>query len=113
MLRFRDETHYPYTAVLTIDGMTCGHCAVRVENALNELNGVWAKVDLGGKTALVRMVQPLPEAVLRQAIRGAGYTLLHINWKDPLKVISPAESSSMEQKYSVGYGMVYLMVSFS
>lgn len=64
----RDETHYPYTAVLTIDGMTCGHCAVRVENALNELNGVWAKVDLGGKTALVRMVQPLPEAVLRQAI---------------------------------------------
>ena len=65
----RDETHYPYTAVLTIDGMTCGHCAVRVENALNELNGVWAKVDLGGKTALVRMVQPLPEAVLRQAIR--------------------------------------------
>ena len=50
----RDETHYPYTAVLTIDGMTCGHCAVRVENALNELNGVWAKVDLGGKTALVR-----------------------------------------------------------
>lgn len=110
----RDETHYPYTAVLTIDGMTCGHCAVRVENALNELNGVWAKVDLGGKTALVRMVQPLPEAVLRQAIRGAGYTLLHINWKDPLKVISPAEkSSSMEQKYSVGYGMVYLMVSFS
>lgn len=87
----RDETHYPYTAVLTIDGMTCGHCAVRVENALNELNGVWAKVDLGGKTALVRMVQPLPEAVLRQAIRGAGYTLLHINWKAPLKVISPAE----------------------
>ena len=55
----RDETHYPYTAVLTIDGMTCGHCAVRVENALNELNGVWAKVDLGRKTALVRMVQPL------------------------------------------------------
>ena len=75
----RDETHYPYTAVLTIDGMTCGHCAVRVENALNELNGVWAKVDLGEKTALVRMVQPLPEAALRQAIRGAGYTLLHIN----------------------------------
>ena len=87
----RDETHYPYTAVLTIDGMTCGHCAVRVENALNELNGVWAKVDLGEKTALVRMVQPLPEAALRQAIRGAGYTLLHINWKAPLKVTSPAE----------------------
>ena len=90
-VRDKDLQHYPYTVVLTIDGMTCGHCAVRVENALNELNGVWAKVDLGGKTALVRMVQPLPEAVLRQAIRGAGYTLLHINWKDPLKVISPAE----------------------
>lgn len=87
----RDETHYPYAAVLTIDGMTCGHCAVHVENALNELNGVWAKVDLGEKTALVRMVQPLPEAALRQAIRGAGYTLLHINWKAPLKVTSPAE----------------------
>ena len=84
-------TEIDRTIELSVDGMTCGHCAVRVENALNELNGVWAKVDLGGKTALVRMMQPLPEAVLRQAVRGAGYTLLHINWKDPLKVISPAE----------------------
>lgn len=87
----RDETHYPYTAVLTIDGMTCGHCAVRVENALNELNGVWAKVDLGEKTALVRMVQPLPEETLQQAIRAAGYTVLQINWKNLLKVESQTE----------------------
>lgn len=87
----KDLRHYPYAAVLTIDGMTCGRCAVRVENALNELDGVWAKVDLGEKTALVRMVQPLPEEALRQAIRGAGYTILQIKWENLLKVESQTE----------------------
>ena len=43
----RDKRHYPYTVTLTVDGMTCGNCVRRVENALNRLDGVWAEVDLG------------------------------------------------------------------
>ncbi len=43
----RDKSHYPYTAVLRVDGMTCSNCVRRVENALNRLDGVWAEADLG------------------------------------------------------------------
>ena len=57
----RDKTHYPYETVLTIDGMTCSNCVRRVENALNQLDGVWAQVDLSSRKAAVRMKQPLPE----------------------------------------------------
>ena len=31
---------------LTVEGMRCVHCSARVENALKELSGVSAKVEL-------------------------------------------------------------------
>ena len=48
-----DESHYPYRYKLAVDGMMCSNCARTVENALNELDGVWARVDLGRKEARV------------------------------------------------------------
>lgn len=74
----RDKTHYPYSATLRIDGMTCGNCARRVENALNRLPGVWATVELGDKTATLRLKQPADGDALRQAVREAGYTVLEV-----------------------------------
>ena len=38
----KNRSHYPYRAVLRIDGMTCENCTRRVENALNTMEGVWA-----------------------------------------------------------------------
>lgn len=40
--------------VLTIEGMACIRCSGRVENALNALPGVKAKVDLDKKIAIVK-----------------------------------------------------------
>ena len=40
-----DEAHYPYAAELIIGGMSCEGCARNVENALNALEGTWARVD--------------------------------------------------------------------
>ena len=57
---------------LDIDGMTCSNCSRRVENALNGLDGVWAKVDLGAHKATVRLKQEPDEATLRAAVRGRG-----------------------------------------
>ena len=74
----RDKTHYPCETVLTIDGMTCSNCVRRVENALNQLDGVWAQVDLSSRKAAVRMKQPLPEDTLRDAVRAAGYIVLSV-----------------------------------
>lgn len=75
----KDKSHYPYLAELTIDGMVCGNCAQRVENALNVLDGVWAKVDVSTKTATVRMKQPVEERVLRDTVNHiGGYTVMKV-----------------------------------
>ena len=78
----RDKSHYPYRLTLTIDGMTCGNCARRVENALNGLDGVWATVDFGSGQAKLRLKRLPEEAVLRQAVRDAGYAVISVEQKD-------------------------------
>lgn len=71
----KDASHYPIKARAAIAGMTCKHCALRVENALNGLGGVWAKVDLANGTALVRMKSPVSRDELARAVAQAGYSL--------------------------------------
>ena len=51
-VRDKDKSHYPYSRLLKVDGMSCGNCASYVENALNSLEGVWAQVDLEKGEAL-------------------------------------------------------------
>ena len=63
---------------LTIDGMTCSNCSRRVENALNSLDGIWAKVDLGERKADVRLKQAPDNDALRHAVQDVGYTVLSI-----------------------------------
>ena len=74
----RNKAHYPYTKILKIDGMSCGNCANRVENALNALDGVWASVDLGSQEALVRMKQPTDPELLKNAVRKQGYSVIRL-----------------------------------
>ena len=74
----KNKEHYPYQATLEIDGMVCGNCAARVENALNGLDGVWAQADLGSKTAFVRMKSQIDTGVLKDAVREAGYVVLKV-----------------------------------
>lgn len=63
---------------LTIEGMMCGHCAAHVERALNAINGVRAKVDLAKKIAVVTAAQEIPDDVLKEAVRNAGYEVTAI-----------------------------------
>lgn len=71
----RDLSHYPYERVLGIEGMTCGNCVTHVQNALNSLSGVYARVDLSRKQAVVHMKEELPDQLLRKTVAGAGYTV--------------------------------------
>ncbi|MBI1288231.1 MAG: hypothetical protein GC178_11715 [Flavobacteriales bacterium] len=42
------------TALLEVEGMSCGHCVNAVKNLINEVEGVeTAEVDLASKTATV------------------------------------------------------------
>ena len=56
-----------------IDGMMCTHCTGRVENALNDLPGVEATVDLDSKSAAVTCTPDVSDDTLRQAVEDAGY----------------------------------------
>ena len=64
---------------MKVDGMSCGNCAVRVENALNAMEGVWARVDLEAGEAQVYMKQKYEDKALKDAVKAAGYTIFKIN----------------------------------
>lgn len=59
-----------------IEGMSCKHCAMRVEKALNALEGVRATVNLEAAEALVESDSELSDALLAEAVTRAGYALV-------------------------------------
>ncbi|MEF9976579.1 MAG: heavy-metal-associated domain-containing protein, partial [Oscillospiraceae bacterium] len=71
----RKEENIMKTIVLSIEGMSCGHCSARVEQVLSEINGVSAKVNLEEKTATVQYSGELDKQVLIDAVTNAGYTV--------------------------------------
>ena len=72
----KNKAHYPYTYTLSVDGMHCSNCAIRVENALNATEGLWAKVSLENKSVTVLAKNPNEESELAKKITEAGYTVL-------------------------------------
>jgi P-type Cu+ transporter len=59
---------------LSIEGMTCAACAVRVEKKLNRLDDVRATVNYATATARVTAPAAMPVAELVAAVKRAGYT---------------------------------------
>lgn len=72
----RRRRNYPYRTYVKVEGMNCAKCALKVENALNQLPDTWATARPGDKRVLVRTKQPFQEGPVRQAIEEAGYTVL-------------------------------------
>lgn len=70
-----DVSHYPYRYRLSIEGMHCSNCAKNVENTLNNMNGVWGKVNLGKKEADVLSKHAVSEKSFADALQYASYTL--------------------------------------
>lgn len=71
-----DEANYPYATDVPVGGMTCAKCVAAVENALNGIDGVWARVDLDAKNAHVLSKQPLDMARVKDVVRDAGYYVM-------------------------------------
>ena len=67
------------TKTMHIEGMACGHCSARVEQALNALDGVSASVNLEAKTASLTLDKPVDDAMLTQVVTDAGYTVVSID----------------------------------
>jgi len=67
------------TKKIMIEGMTCGHCVMHVEEALKEIDGVKsAKVDLADKSATVELSHEVEDAAFKAAIEDAGYEVTSI-----------------------------------
>lgn len=66
------------TKTLIVEGMHCENCEARVENALNELDGVVCKASHRHKRAIVHCDRPVSDEQLREAVERAGYSVLSI-----------------------------------
>lgn len=61
------------TTILKVEGMSCSHCQMRVEKALNDIASVQAKVDLPKSTATVKHGDNVTVDMLVAAVEKAGY----------------------------------------
>lgn len=65
----------PETVRLQINGMHCSACVVRVEKALDRVEGVAsAEVNFATHSATVHLEQPVPVGQLQQALTSIGYS---------------------------------------
>ncbi len=65
--------------IMQVEGMTCGHCKMRVEKALNSLEGVRAEVDLASGKVSVQLQTEVADNTLIEAVTNAGYEVKSIN----------------------------------
>lgn len=67
------------TKEVYIDGMSCMHCAAKVEKALASVSGVAdAKVDLVNKKAVVKLKKGIDNATLKATVEDLGYNVTDI-----------------------------------
>ena len=74
----RNKSHYSHSYKLTVEGMVCSGCAVKVENALNSEEGLWAKVDLGRKEVNVLSKKEMTREDFKEVLKKTPYTLMDL-----------------------------------
>ena len=66
------------TKTIKIEGMSCNHCAMRVTKALNDIDGLNAKVNLEKQEASIILTKEIDDQLLITAIEDAGYKVVSI-----------------------------------
>lgn len=65
--------------IVSIEGMTCGHCAMHVEEALKGICGVESvKVDLKEKNATLELVHEVADGDIQTSVKEAGFRAVSI-----------------------------------
>lgn len=63
--------------VMNVDGMSCSHCAKKVENSLKEIDGVIkVSVNLDKKEVIITSKFEIDASLLRKKIEDLGYKYL-------------------------------------
>lgn len=73
--RQKKLSHVRYTKTFHVEGMHCDHCKNRVEEAIGDLPGVAARVDLKAGTVTVSYAQDVPDEAIAARVKRFGYTL--------------------------------------
>ncbi|XVV05187.1 heavy metal translocating P-type ATPase [Actinosynnema sp. CA-248983] len=82
---------------LLIGGMTCASCAARVENHLNEIEGVEATVNYATEKAKVVLSLTIPQADIISAVEEIGYTAKPVVAPvSTVDAVDPAEAEAAE-----------------
>ena len=67
------------TKTINIEGMMCAHCEKHVKDALEKVSGVVSvAVSHENGSAVVTLSSPVDDALLKQAVEGAYYTVTAI-----------------------------------
>ena len=67
------------TKTIFINGMSCGHCSKRVEEALKSVNGVKSvKVSLEEKKADIIFKNDIDNDVLKNAVKNVGFEVVNV-----------------------------------
>lgn len=61
-----------------VEGMTCENCEARVTRAINDMDGISAKVNLKKKEVVVSMENEVSDDVIKEVIEKAGYEVVGI-----------------------------------
>ncbi len=67
-----------FTARAKIGGMHCENCQNRVQNRLNKIDGLVAKVNYRDGSALLSYEKEVSEEMIRQTVKDAGYELISL-----------------------------------
>lgn len=62
-----------------VEGMTCENCVARVTRAINDMDGLAAKVNLKKKEVVVSMEKEVSDDVICASIEKAGYKVVKAN----------------------------------
>ena len=64
--------------ILTVEGMHCENCEIRVENALNRLENVACKVSWKKKSAIVSYSKDVSNDLLKETVERLGYQVTEV-----------------------------------
>ncbi len=68
------------TKVMNIEGMHCENCNRRVQNALNSIEGVSAKVNGDKQQAIVKLGREVSDSELEKAVTSLGYRVTKVRY---------------------------------
>ena len=67
------------TKTLKIEGMRCENCHRRVQNALNSIDGISAKVNGDKAEAVVKLGREIDDSELKKVVTDLGYSVTSIS----------------------------------